>query len=1371
MSEDYEKLILFSDTSQENISSEIKEHLENYLSHNCKSMRLCQFDFGSIDINVNDISNVKNIIEEIESSVACIACGDSATRKIADYLALNNESILSNIPILSFTQSPNFLSKQIINFFPSVKVVAELLGKLSHKVAKQIGTIKTIYFLMESKFTRKDEKYECSCKGCKSECEHVFKQSVLSLNVNCKIEIIYYERAEKITENITENINEIIVCIYGFSNTYNEIVKKILKNGYYVISDFNIPEDCIEVNSNFVGCICGYLQSRNLNFFKSLAESLTYFIIQYKNSNKREEVNFEWFYANCQYYQSPLGTFYFNEGQEFFLPLYYMIKKEGEWVNFPVDYRNDVKPVQIENATAQLNTLPSLIQSIFSKRTTIDKLVNSLHEAINKIIKDSFHATDMHWYDSYSLFDLLKKGGLHVDDSASIKTNAVLQIALNTLELEDNDTYIFYDQGNNKLVLNSIDNLKKIKYIAKSQFSKIKYTFNNTVVNDGNVSSKILKYLESCIEAGDNYLYYFYLHTTDQKFATVQLVSKTKYTLLELNILKNILQISFWGILDQIRVREITEASYKSAKSAIMSRNMSHNLGSHVMFYIKQKLQSVNKIKAEKVLTDLFDSYKTPYSCDHFSNFCDSSKENDVELPFLVGLGRFLNYIQERQDYIATLATNYIPASSQVNFKEFIYDELKIDLKSRRHPEVKGVTAKNLLLDYIAYSEGYVGSDAIELRFGDFDGRDAKKSESLGFLRKFEISIPGGVIGRQAIFSILENIIRNAAKHGVKRDDGKLVIQMDIVDDIGESCVGCLHDYDKVQQLKREEIQQLCESSKNKYYFLRIQSASNAGAFEQIKTYLESPYVLPDGTMDDNAKGIKEMRISSAWLRGFSLDIAIPDGEPPVLIVGSTAENQPQLEYYICLPRVKDVAILKSAETLDADKEDGVRLFSLNHKLQGVPLSHVLKEIANYNVIVSDKVLSTFRYTLPFRVLESQETRNVNDNQFAEWLKLWFRTYFTQTDEGRLIILDRTLAEDTIKNRRKDLYSPHESGDWDIAGRVVFSRHYRGLSKETERNAAVAKKYESAYFVESITGANSTSRLIRECEWNEEWQYKLLTAGLLRVGIFDERLFHSMCPNNESISKKLSTIKQDQFHNVINDKINRYSGDDLLNELFYYVSPYIKTDDDRWAFVYSIRDNKGDYLKKYDYWNTFNTDRAQLFHEKRVWFYNIVFEYDSENKPIANIIGYNAPIREKIGVCSSDWGVRLLGTIKATKSSDSYELNFHTSFLENKLDFICIHQGILDKLYHHFKISSDNVKAKHALTHCIYKRFSKNYNDSLAIDSYLQGLIIHSGRSKPSAKDMPQKQPFIQFAALDHAVRDCKYTLSELLLNAHYEYQ
>jgi hypothetical protein len=52
---------------------------------------------------------------------------------------------------------------------------------------------------------------------------------------------------------------------------------------------------------------------------------------------------------------------------------------------------------------------------------------------------------------------------------------------------------------------------------------------------------------------------------------------------------------------------------------------------------------------------------------------------------------------------------------------------------------------------------------------------------------------------------------------------------------------------------------------------------------------------------------------------------------------------------------------------------------------------------------------------------------------------------------------------------------------------------------------------------------------------------------------------------------------------------------------------------------------------------------------------------------------------------------------------------------------------------------------------------------------YLPNLRIHSGRSKPSFSDMPQHQPFIQYAAIEHAVMDCKYSLVELLEFARYE--
>ena len=54
-------------------------------------------------------------------------------------------------------------------------------------------------------------------------------------------------------------------------------------------------------------------------------------------------------------------------------------------------------------------------------------------------------------------------------------------------------------------------------------------------------------------------------------------------------------------------------------------------------------------------------------------------------------------------------------------------------------------------------------------------------------------------------------------------------------------------------------------------------------------------------------------------------------------------------------------------------------------------------------------------------------------------------------------------------------------------------------------------------------------------------------------------------------------------------------------------------------------------------------------------------------------------------------------------------------------------------------------------------------------DGFVPCMMIHSGRSKPGVNDMPQKLPFLQYAAIEHAVLDCKYSLVELLDYARYE--
>ena len=126
------------------------------------------------------------------------------------------------------------------------------------------------------------------------------------------------------------------------------------------------------------------------------------------------------------------------------------------------------------------------------------------------------------------------------------------------------------------------------------------------------------------------------------------------------------------------------------------------------------------------------------------------------------------------------------------------------------------------------------------------------------------------------------------------------------------------------------------------------------------------------------------------------------------------------------------------------------------------------------------------------------------------------------------------------------------------------------------------------------------------------------------------------------------------------------------------------------------------------------------------------------------------------------------------------ECNEYGEYVNKKFHSMTIHQGLLDKIYELFGIKGNDSekKEKEIITGGIFNKFSNNnplvLNDKITLDcadkkEFLPGIIIHSGRSKPNESDMPQKLPFIQYASLEHAVLDCKYSLVELLDFARYE--
>lgn len=879
--------------------------------------------------------------------------------------------------------------------------------------------------------------------------------------------------------------------------------------------------------------------------------------------------------------------------------------------------------------------------------------------------------------------------------------------------------------------------------------------------------------------------------------------------------------------------KEYLNRSLKSAKAAIMSRNMSHNLGSHVMFYIKQKLQSVSKIVDNKVLDNII-----PGNIATIADIEAAIKANkDIELPFLVGLGRFINYLQERQDYIATIATDYIPANSTISFKDFIYDELKPELRYQRHhsdgsSSDAGWQSGNLLLDYIAYSEQYRRSEDIEIRFGQFNGTTPTNDDAdndFKALRKFNIAVPGGVIGRQAIFSIFENIIRNAAKHSGRRADGNMVLELSLLKEENEEFKLDIENLrckrvDDGNEEKGQDLLDKYTKYKDTYHVLRIKidMPNKEEDIDNLVSKLGEKYVEADGSMLETSKGLKEMRISAAWLRGYSIDSEIPDDEPPVLSIYREPYegNDYTLSYILCLPKPRKVAFVLNNEMWeeqwkDEDLNNVIKSFGCEVFVVEKNEYYAKKYKENDNIkladIISDFEIVCMPSVYKNTICPSISSRYIADegkikdiltalsgckddkqNKFDEQklketirgiYRIWFEATYPNSN-SQLVIADEKASKDKeteceILNKGKEdkdrvilkIASQEDSNSNtstqkaedtkenvatkdDCTDNVVYSTHFKGLEFDT---TDYGQMLTASTCIEPITGNNSTARLIRQDEWNEEWQYKLLSSGLAKVAIFDERIFSSF------ISRE-SKAKIDDLVNKIKEiKLNKPENTwkkefiDLGIEPGHAIS--LKKADD--AEMKSI-------LKPYAV--IYRYEVAQKNHERRIY----AFDISNVNEKQVDIVGYNVHYGKQVGAYPKHEKNPEVTIAQITYDAKDVKVKLTEEgqkiYADSKseiFDYITIHQGVLDKIYTAFGIKNDGDE-KYKVTNALHKCFSKQ-DTPTEVKKFLPNFIIHSGRSKPSKNDMPQEQPFVQFAAVDHAVKDCKYTLVELLASAHYE--
>lgn len=325
----------------------------------------------------------------------------------------------------------------------------------------------------------------------------------------------------------------------------------------------------------------------------------------------------------------------------------------------------------------------------------------------------------------------------------------------------------------------------------------------------------------------------------------------------------------------------LKEEALKSAISAIMARNMSHNIGSHILSTLgKEGIHAAD----DRIL---------------------------------------FQYLQQRMDYIAQISTEVPSWTSSVWFFS--------DMMKRFYMQ-------RLLLEYIGKSEGlsadnWTPSDdkkkvIIKIKNSGTEqfliSGDENETQTLD---DFQLAIPGGIVGLQAFYTILENIIRNAAKHCTseqKSENLEIIIELE-------------NDPEK-EFVTFVVFDSLSDANKP------IQSNSEAKAItliDYINKVLTADFIDKSGQLRRKNWGLGELRISAGYLAmktfkeiGFHSTDENDDNKTVfVKAIPQKYNGVDRLAYQFNIPKPKELLII-------GDKD----------------LESQAKKVKKYSIYVEDKV-------------------------------------------------------------------------------------------------------------------------------------------------------------------------------------------------------------------------------------------------------------------------------------------------------------------------------------------------------------------------------------------------------------------------------
>jgi len=736
--------------------------------------------------------------------------------------------------------------------------------------------------------------------------------------------------------------------------------------------------------------------------------------------------------------------------------------------------------------------------------------------------------------------------------------------------------------------------------------------------------------------------------------------------------------------------------SLKYAVTSIIGRNMSHNIGSHVVNYLIQNLNEVlkclyrtglnnteiNNIKNQIINSELDLKKNNPIniSLEKLKNKGIINKKLLGIHKFFQDLKYFLSYLKNRMEFIANYSTLDVAWTDDYKLSDII----------------KFWNDNKILKDYIAKSEKLSEKKIAVLPDDTLNNKI--------------VSIPDGEIGLHSVYMIIENFIRNSAKHGLKKDNGtdELKLEFSINDCSIEDYNSELYKielWDNLENfedafkniISKKELIKFLEIEKEKNYkeidFLNKNNSKESffAEFNDLSNYndveIKKDFIDEQGRLLKSNWGIKEIFIGAAYLRMLDTSKIIDDNDPPILSIGYKKDNEKKhLKYTFYMLKPKNLLIVYKKDTISKDfgkllkndnneklKEKGIDFYEiveLKDKIEnGEKLRHkfmllysdILNKELKGNYTNSEQEEVSYLSRLPYRIIENEEKdsiikilNSIEKKKYYEVLSILFYSIFI----------------------KKEKYKK--------------TRFIISLKKEHKIDQKIIKNLENVFIVEKQKNNN-------ECyfEFNKNNNYENIIKFQEHAewkNINDNNKFYFNLTGNNSLKHKFFSYLAD---------INYY-------KIFLY-NIYE-------AFLYSILIIDERIFEKY------KDDRGN---KNRFRNQNIdIFDYDEEGREIISI-----------------------NNISKEESKKDKDI-FQDAFNNKEYQFIIIHQGIIDKL---IKIEQGDTKER---------KIDKVIEN---LKSYGEKIIVCSGRGKPEYLN-----PEVRFLSLGNLINwldDNKYTLVKGLLS------